>query len=153
VQRPTSGPLRRDQARLMSRSDTSMSTTTPVDEGHKQTSPTTPRTPIRAISSKISTKSTPSLPSPTECYEPQVKTVFRHRLQISLLVSAAYTYAVINAWALFQAGGIAKVGLWGALWLLINPRTMCTTLVAWTIMAVPVTLLRRLFLTCMYRVF
>jgi hypothetical protein len=110
-----------------------------------------PRTPIRAISSKISTKLTPSLPSPTETYDPLVKTVFRHRLQLSLSVSAAYTYVVINAWTLWQAGGIAKVGLWGALWLLISPRTICTTFVAWMIMAVPVTVFRKLFLTCTYR--
>ena len=126
-----------------------MSTTTPAtfSDGQKQT----PRTPIRAISSNISTKSTPSLPSPTECYEPHLKTVFRHRLQISLFVSATYTYAVINVWTLWQAGGIANVGLWGALWLLMNPRTICTTIVAWTVMAVPVTLLRKLFLSCVYR--
>jgi len=129
-----------------------MSSTTPatLDAGQNQI-PTPPRTPIRAILSNISTKSTPSLPSPTECYEPLVKAVFRHRLQISLLVSAACTYAITDIWTLWQAGGTANVGLWGVLWLLIGPRTVCMTIVAWTVMATPVTLLRKLFLTCMYR--
>ena len=129
-----------------------MSTTTPAKVGgFRQTiSATTPRTPIRAISSKISSKSTPLLPSPTEVYEPHVKTVFRHRLQTSLSLSAAYTSAIVNAWTFWQAGGIAKVGLWGVVWLLINPRNICTNIMAWTIMAVPVTVLRKMFLTCTY---
>lgn len=107
------------------------------------------RTPIKAISSKISTKSTPSLPPPSHTYEPHLKAVLRNRLKRSLSVSAAYTYALINTWTLWQVGGTAKVSLWGALWLLISPRTMCITLVVWTIMALPVTVLRKLFLTCM----
>lgn len=126
-----------------------MSTTTPNVSSSIQ--PTTlngtPKPLIRAVSSKFFIKSAPSLPPPVDSYEPLVKALFRHRLQVSLFHSAIYVYIVINLWTLWQAGGFPKVGFWGALWIPINPWTLSMTLLAWTSIAVPVAVLRKAFLT------
>jgi len=126
-----------------------MSTTTPNVSSSIQ--PTTlngtPKPLIRAVSSKFFIKSAPSLPPPADSYEPLVKALFRHRLQVSLFHSAIYVYIVVNLWTLWQAGGFVKVGFWGALWIPINPWTLSMTLLAWTSIAVPVAVLRKAFLT------
>jgi len=104
-------------------------------------------TPIRAISSKISVGPTSSGPPSSDAYERLVKALFRHRLEFSLILSAAYTYALVNAWTLWQAGGFAKMGLWGAVWLPVNLWTICITLLVWLTLPVPVVVLRKAFLT------
>ncbi len=129
-----------------------MSTTTPNVSSSVQATPGpvngTPKAPlIRAVSSKNFTKSAPALAPAADTYEPLVKALFRHRLQASLFHSAIYAYIVINLWTLWQAGGFAGVGFWGALWIPINPWTLSMTLLAWTSMAVPVTVLRKALLT------
>ncbi len=76
--------------------------------------------------------------------------MFRHRLEFSLFLSAAYTYILVNAWTLWQGGGFAKMGLWGAVWLPVNLWTISITLLVWVTLPVPVVVLRKAFLTRRY---
>ncbi|KAF9524907.1 nucleoporin protein Ndc1-Nup [Crepidotus variabilis] len=104
-------------------------------------------TPIRAINSKISARSAPSLPAPSASYEPLVKALFRQRLQLGLLLSGASVVIVVNAWNLWQAGGIAVVGFWGAFWMPLRPWTMSLAFLTWASVAIPIIILRKTFLT------
>lgn len=107
-------------------------------------------TPVRAISSKISARPASLGPPPPDSYERFVKAVFRHRLEFSLFLSAAYTYVLVNIWTLWQAGGFVRVGFWRAVWFPINPWTICMSSLVWVTLSVPIAMLRKAFLTRMY---
>ena len=118
----------------------SMSTTTP--------NPSSPRhAPIGAITSRLVGRSTLTLPPSDQSYEPLVKSLFRSRLRYMLLLSASSTWSVISCWTWWQSGGVLRAGLWAAIVLLFGPLTLFITAVNWAMVALPVIVLHKVFLT------
>lgn len=125
----------------MSHTLSSMSTTAPNLSSSQNA------TPIRAITSKITNRSTSTLPPSDQSYEPLVKSLFRGRLRYMLLLSASSTWCVINGWTWWQSGGVLRDGPWSAIVLLFGPLTLFNTAVNWTMVALPVIVLHKVFLT------
>lgn len=116
-----------------------MSTTTPNSPRHA--------TPIGAITSRLVGRSTLTLPPSDQSYEPLVKSLFRSRLRYMLLLSASSTWFVISCWTWWQSGGMLRAGLWSAIVLLFGPLTLFNTAVNWAMVALPVIVLHKVFLT------
>lgn len=119
----------------------SMSTTTPNPSNSQNA------TPIRAITSQIAGRSTPTLPPSNQSYEPLIKSLFRSRLRYMLLLSASSTWCTINCWTWWQSGGVLKAGPWAAIVLLFGPLTLFNTALNWAMVALPVIVLHKVFLT------
>ena len=119
----------------------SMSTTTPNPSNSQNA------TPIRAITSQIASRSTPTLPPSNQSYEPLIKSLFRGRLRYMLLLSASSTWCAINCWTWWQSGGILWAGPWATIVLLFGPLTLFTTALNWAMVALPVIVLHKVFLT------
>jgi nucleoporin NDC1 len=104
-------------------------------------------TPVRAIVSTISSRSTPTIPPANQSYEPLVKNLFRHRLRLILLLSIVATWAIESVWMWWQAGGRQSLGIMGSLTCPFSPWVLVRTLVSWSAVALPVVVLRKVFLT------
>ena len=119
----------------------SMSTTTP--------NPSSPRhaVPIGAITSRLVGRSTLTLPPSDQSYEPLVKSLFRSRLRYMLLLSASSTWCIISCWTWWQSGGVLRAGPWAAVVVLFGPLTLFNTAVNWAMVALPVIVLHKVFLT------
>ena len=118
-----------------------MSTTMPNPSSSRHTAP------IGAITSSLVGRSTLAPPPSDQSYEPLVKSLFRCRLRYMLLLSASSTWCVISCWTWWQSGGISKAGLWAAIVLLFGPLTLFNTAVNWAMVALPVIVLHKVFLT------
>ena len=118
-----------------------MSTTTP--------NPSSPRhaAPIGAITSRLVGRSTLTIPPSDQSYEPLVKSLFRSRLRYMLLLSASSTWCVISCWTWWQSGGMLRAGPWAAIVLLFGPLTLFNTAVNWAMVALPVIVLHKVYLT------
>ena len=116
-----------------------MSTTTPNPSRHAP--------PIGAIASSLVGRSTLAPPPSDQSYEPLVKSLFRSRLRYMLLLSASSTWCVISCWTWWQSGGVLKAGPWAAIVLLFGPLTLLNTAVNWAMVALPVIVLHKVFLT------
>jgi len=127
--------------RALEPTTSSMSTTTPNASSSRI------GTPIRAIASTIASRSSPPLPPPSQSYEPLVKALFRYRLRYTLSLSALVTSFFINAWTVWQLGGTVRTGFWGALYTPLSPPTLLMTFLTWAAVALPITVLRKVFLT------
>ncbi|KAF9556859.1 hypothetical protein CPC08DRAFT_72619 [Agrocybe pediades] len=104
-------------------------------------------TPIRATTSTLKNRAAPSIPPATQVYEPLVKALFRQRLKFVLLLSALATWVINGAWIIWQEGGSQSVGLWEAVWLAFSPSSLFLALLSWVFVALPITVLRKMFLT------
>ena len=92
--------------------------------------------PVRAITSTLVNRSSPSLPPSTTTYEPAVKSVLRQRLSRAFLQSALLCWAVSSVWVV--GGG----------WLApFMPSTLLASALLWISAVVPVTVLRKVYLT------
>ena len=111
--------------------------------------PSSPRhaTPIGAITSRLVGRSTLALPPSDQSYEPLVKSLFRSRLRYMLLLSASSTWFVISCWTWWQSGGVFRAGPWATIFLLFGPLTLFNTAVNWVMVALPVIVLHKVFLT------
>jgi nucleoporin NDC1 len=116
-----------------------MSTTTPNPSRHEA--------PIGAITSRLVGRSTLTLPPSDQSYEPLIKSLFRTRLRYMLLISASSTWFVISCWTWWQSGGVLRAGPWAAMVLLFGPLTLLNTAVNWAMVALPVIVLHKIFLT------
>ncbi|KAF8960800.1 nucleoporin protein Ndc1-Nup [Flammula alnicola] len=104
-------------------------------------------TPLRAITSTISSRSTPSIPPASQAYEPLVKALFRHRLRFTLLRSAGWSWIIHSIWSWWQVRGTEELGFLGALTLPFTPRILFLAFLSWTLVALPISVLRKVFLT------
>ncbi|ESK92447.1 transmembrane protein 48 [Moniliophthora roreri MCA 2997] len=105
-------------------------------------------TPVRAIPSNLSNKSAPSIPSSSQTYEPLVKASLRQRLTSRIfLLSAAFSWILACCWSVWGNGGMKGLGLGGIVSLPFRPSTISTGVVNWLTVAVPVVVLRKLYLT------
>lgn len=104
-------------------------------------------TPVRAIVSTISSRSTPTIPPANQSYEPPLKALFRHRLRFILLLSIGATWVIESVWMWWQVGGRQSLGLLGFLTCPFSPWVLVRTVVSWATVALPVTVLRKVFLT------
>ncbi|KAF9261663.1 hypothetical protein L218DRAFT_905074 [Marasmius fiardii PR-910] len=104
-------------------------------------------TPVRAIPSNLSNKSALSVPSPVQTYEPLVKATLRQRLTSKIfLLSAIFSWFQACCWSIWARGGFSSLGVSGVLMLPIQPLTILGGLANWIVVAVPVVVLRKLFL-------
>ena len=103
--------------------------------------------PIGAITSRLVGGSTLGPPPFDQSYEFLVKSLFRIRLRYMLLLSASSTWCVISCWTWWQSGGVLKAGPWAAIVLLFGPLTLFNTAVNWAMVALPVIVLHKVFLT------
>ena len=103
-------------------------------------------TPIRAVTSVVG-RLTPALPPSDQSYDPLIKSLFRSRLRYMLLLSASSTWCVISCWTWWQSGGVLRAGLWAEIVLLFGPLTLFNTAVNWAMVALPVIILHKVFLT------
>jgi hypothetical protein len=117
-----------------------MSTTTPNPSSSRHAAP------IGAITSRLVGRSTLELPPSDQSYEPLVKSLFRNRLRYMLLLSASSTWCVISCWTWWQSGGVLKAP-WTAIVLLFGPLTLFNTALNWAMVALPVIVLHKVFLT------
>lgn len=76
-----------------------------------------------------------------------MKALFRHRLRFTLLHSIVATWFIESVWMWWQAGGSQTLGLLGSLTCPFSPWVLVRTLVSWATVALPVTVLRKVFLT------
>jgi len=106
-------------------------------------------TPVRAIVSTILSRSTPTIPPANQSYEPPLKALFRHRLRFILLLSIGTTWVIESVWMWWQVGGSQSLGLLGSLTCPFSPWVLLRTLVSWAAIALPITVLRKVFLTRM----
>ena len=117
-----------------------MSTTTPNLSSSQHAAP------IGAITSRLG-RSTLAPPPSDQSYEPLVKALFRSRLRYMLLLSASSTWCVISCWTWWQSGGVLKAGPWAAIFLLFGPLKSFITALNWAMVALPVIVLHKVFLT------
>ncbi|KAG7094980.1 hypothetical protein E1B28_005777 [Marasmius oreades] len=104
-------------------------------------------TPVRAIPSNLSSKSALSAPSPVQTYEPFVKATLRQRLTSKVfLLSAIFSWFQAFCWSIWARGGFRFLGFSGVLMSLIQPLTILGGLANWMVVAVPVVVLRKLYL-------
>ncbi|THV00300.1 hypothetical protein K435DRAFT_751333 [Dendrothele bispora CBS 962.96] len=108
----------------------------------------TTTTPLRAIPSALTNKASLTIPPPAQTYEPLVKSVLRHRLTSRIfLLSAAFCWfqtVVLSIWGL---GGASKLGFGDIFLLPIRPWLLSVAFAHWLCVAVPVVVLRKIYLT------
>ncbi|KZT25546.1 hypothetical protein NEOLEDRAFT_1202644 [Neolentinus lepideus HHB14362 ss-1] len=100
----------------------------------------TSRTPIRAKPSTLVSHAATTIPPASQTFEPAVKRVLRHRLRSIFLYSAAYCWTPAFVWNTWSTGGFS-------LWNLLSLSTIALSLAFWVLGALPVTLLRKFYLT------
>jgi len=111
----------------------------------------TTTTPLRAIPSALTNKASLSIPSPTQTYEPLVKSILRQRLTSGiLLLSAAFCWLETIIWSIWGLGGVGKLGLAQIFLLPIKPWLLAVVFAHWLSVAVPVVVLRKTYLTCTF---
>ncbi|KAF5353752.1 hypothetical protein D9758_008654 [Tetrapyrgos nigripes] len=105
-------------------------------------------TPLRAIPSVLSSKASLSLPSPSQSYEPLVKSVLQTRLTSRiLLLSAVFCWIQTVSWSMWGLGGMNGLGI-GQLFILpVRLWVLAVALLQWLCIAVPVVVLRKANLT------
>ncbi|KAK7047372.1 hypothetical protein VNI00_006603 [Paramarasmius palmivorus] len=104
-------------------------------------------TPVRAIPSILSNKSAPSVPPSSQSYEPLVKATLQQRLTSRIfLFSAAFSWILAFCWSVWGYGGRKSLNFGGVIGLPFRPSTILTALVNWLTVAVPVVVLRKLYL-------
>ncbi|KAF6742573.1 nucleoporin protein Ndc1-Nup [Ephemerocybe angulata] len=118
-----------------------MSTSTPSGSRFRTS------TPVKAKTSTLINRSSPSLPPASQTFEPQVKSVLRYRLSRVFLWSALLCWVVNTVWVVWQTGGPGHAGLWGIVTAPLGFLTLVGSLVLWISSAVPVIVLRKVFLT------
>ncbi|KAK7442719.1 hypothetical protein VKT23_015965 [Stygiomarasmius scandens] len=108
----------------------------------------TTTTPLRAIPSALTNKASLSIPSPTQTYEPLVKSILRQRLTSGiLLLSAAFCWLETIIWSIWGLGGVGKLGFAQLFLLPIKPWLLAVAFAHWLSVAVPVVVLRKTYLT------
>lgn len=104
--------------------------------------------PIRAITSTLSVRSAPSIPPASQTYEPLVKSILRHRQTRRIfLYSAAFSWVQAVIWVTWTLGGLSELGMKGIAFVPFMPFTLLVTLSGWLVGALPVVVLRKLYLT------
>ena len=105
-------------------------------------------TPTRAIHSTLTARASPSIPPATQTYEPLVKAVLRHRLIYSIFsYSAGLSWVLTVVWTTWDQGGLSNIGLVGMLYNMVSPSVWVFAALNWAIGALPVVILRKLYLT------
>lgn len=105
-------------------------------------------TPIRAITSPLSTRSAPSVPVASQIYDPLVKSVLRHRLINNIfLYSALISWLLTSVNVVWSNGGFGVLGFSGVLVTPIRPIVLLVSFADWAVAALPLIVLRKVYLT------
>lgn len=106
-------------------------------------------TPIKAITSSLASRAAPSIPSAAQVYEPLLKSVLRRRLLSNVfIVSASFCWVLAAVWTSWQMGGVDKIGVKGWIANVFNPLTLLFAALWWAAACIPITVLRRTYITC-----
>jgi nucleoporin NDC1 len=100
-------------------------------------------TPTRAITSTLAARTAPPIPSASQSYEPLVKSVLRNRLTYrTFFYSAVLSWVLTVVWSSWsQPLAVVEILL-----LPIQPATILFAVANWAIGALPILVLRKVFL-------
>ncbi|EKM52969.1 uncharacterized protein PHACADRAFT_124416 [Phanerochaete carnosa HHB-10118-sp] len=108
----------------------------------------TPAAPMKALLSNWASRAASTVPPASQNYEPLVKNVLRQRLlSRTFLYSALFCWTLVILTATAGRGGVARLGLVGALISPFFPRTLGLAFIIWISGVVPVLVLRKVYLT------
>ncbi|KLO15190.1 hypothetical protein SCHPADRAFT_849874 [Schizopora paradoxa] len=105
-------------------------------------------TPIKAITSSLALRAAPSIPPASQAYEPHLKSVLRRRLLSNVfIVSASFCWVLAAVWTSWQMGGVDTIGVKGWITNVFNPLTLLFAALWWAAACIPITVMRRTYIS------